>query len=138
MNDWIIGVDVGGTFTDYSARNTQSGETHIHKRPSTPDDPSRAILHGLQELLAKSGIPSEGIDRFAHGTTVATTALLQRRGATVGMITTEGFRDLVEIGRQSHPLIYDLQVDAPMPLAGRKTDWKWPNVLARTAKRSPS
>lgn len=120
MNDWIIGVDVGGTFTDFSARNTQSGETHIHKRPSTPDDPSRAILHGLQELLAKSGIASEGIDRFAHGTTVATNALLQRRGAKVGMITTEGFRDLVEIGRQSRPLIYDLQVDAPMPLAGRE------------------
>ena len=120
MNDWVIGVDVGGTFTDFSARNTRSGETHIHKRPSTPDDPSRAILHGLRELQAKSGIPGDQINRFAHGTTVATNALLQRKGARVGMITTAGFRDLVEIGRQCRPLIYDLQTDAPMPLAERR------------------
>ena len=120
MPDWIVGVDVGGTFTDFSARNTRTGEAHVHKRPSTPDDPSRAILNGLSELQEKTGIQGGDIDRFAHGTTVATNALLQRRGAKVGLVTTKGFRDLLEIGRQVRPSIYDLQVDAPAPLADRQ------------------
>ncbi|ODT84090.1 MAG: hypothetical protein ABS76_00865 [Pelagibacterium sp. SCN 64-44] len=119
MADWIVGVDVGGTFTDFSARELSTGQVHIHKRPSTPDDPSRAILDGVRELQGKTGIAGEDIVRFAHGTTVATNALLQRKGATVRMITTKGFRDLVEIGRQVRPLIYDLQEDAPAPLVTR-------------------
>lgn len=120
MPDWIVGVDVGGTFTDFSARNSRTGEAHVHKRPSTPDDPSRAILEGLRELQEKTGIQGGDIDRFAHGTTVATNALLQRRGAEVGIVTTKGFRDLLEIGRQVRPKIYDLQIDAPAPLAERR------------------
>ncbi|RWR26949.1 hydantoinase/oxoprolinase family protein [Sinirhodobacter populi] len=119
MADWIVGVDVGGTFTDFSARDLRTGTAHIHKRPSTPDDPSRAILEGLKELQQKTGISGADIARFAHGTTVATNALLQRKGATVRLITTKGFRDLVEIGRQVRPLIYDLQEDAPAPLVTR-------------------
>lgn len=120
MPDWILGVDVGGTFTDFSARNLKTGEACIHKRPSTPDDPSRAILEGLRELQEKTGIKGGDIDRFAHGTTVATNALLQRRGANVGVVTTKGFRDLLEIGRQVRPQIYSLQIDAPEPLAKRE------------------
>lgn len=119
MPNWIVGVDVGGTFTDFSAREVNTGAVHIHKRPSTPDDPSRAILVGMKELQDKAGIAGEDIIRFAHGTTVATNALLQRKGATIRMITTKGFRDLVEIGRQVRPLIYDLQEDAPAPLVSR-------------------
>ena len=99
MTDWVIGVDVGGTFTDFSARNTTSGDFHAHKRPSTPDDPSRAILDGLGELLDKAGISGADIGRIAHGTTVATNALLQRRGARVGVVTTKGFRDLLEMAK---------------------------------------
>ncbi|QDZ12774.1 hydantoinase/oxoprolinase family protein [Devosia ginsengisoli] len=119
MPDWIVGVDVGGTFTDFSAREVSTGAVHIHKRPSTPDDPSRAILDGVRELQEKTGIAGEDIVRFAHGTTVATNALLQRKGAAIRMVTTKGFRDLVEIGRQVRPLIYDLQEDAPAPLVSR-------------------
>lgn len=119
MPDWVVGVDVGGTFTDFSARELHTGVVHIHKRPSTPDDPSRAILEGLKELQDKTGIVGADIARFVHGTTVATNALLQRKGATVRMITTKGFRDLVEIGRQIRPLIYNLQEDAPEPLVTR-------------------
>ncbi|MCX8995934.1 hydantoinase/oxoprolinase family protein [Rhizobiaceae bacterium BDR2-2] len=117
--NWVIGVDVGGTFTDFSARETKTGRVFIHKRPSTPDDPSRAIIFGLREMTEKYEIDSESIARFAHGTTVATNALLQRRGARVALVTTRGFRDLVEIGRQVRPHIYDLQADAPQPLAER-------------------
>lgn len=120
MTDWVIGVDVGGTFTDFSARNTTNKNVHVHKRPSTPDDPSRAILDGLLELLDKAGIAGENIGRIAHGTTVATNALLQRRGAQVAVVTTRGFRDLLEIGRQVRPKIYNLQEDAPAPLAMRQ------------------
>ena len=120
MTEWVIGVDVGGTFTDFSARNMVQKTVHLHKRPSTPDDPSRSILEGLQELLDKAGIAGVSIGRIAHGTTVATNALLQRRGAQVGVVTTKGFRDLLEIGRQVRPKIYDLQEDAPAPLASRQ------------------
>ena len=120
MENWIVGCDVGGTFTDFCAREMTSGRTVIHKRPSTPDDPSRAVLHGLRELAERHSIDPAAIGRFAHGTTVATNALLQRKGAKVAVITTRGFRDLLEIGRQARPLIYDLQADAPAPLASRQ------------------
>ena len=120
MTDWVIGVDVGGTFTDFSARNKKDHHIQVHKRPSTPDDPSRAILEGLRELLDIADIDGAEIARIAHGTTVATNALLQRRGAEIGVVTTKGFRDLLEIGRQVRPKIYDLQTDAPPPLALRQ------------------
>lgn len=119
MGDWVIGVDVGGTFTDFSARQLSTGRSVLHKRPSTPHDPSEAILNGLQELQAKAGMKGEDIARFAHGTTVATNALLQRKGPKTGLVTTKGFRDLLEIGRQVRPAIYDLQLDAPPPLVDR-------------------
>src|SRR5690606_19952496 len=92
---------------------------HIHKRPSTPKDPSQAVLLGLRELMDRAKISPEAVVRFAHGTTVATNALLQRKGAKVAVVTTKGFRDLLEIGRQVRPSIYDLQLDAPQPLAAR-------------------
>ncbi|MBV0893325.1 hydantoinase/oxoprolinase family protein [Paracoccus sp. Z118] len=117
---WIVGVDVGGTFTDFAARNVKTGQLVVHKRPSTPADPSEAILTGFSELLAKVGVSGSDVGRLAHGTTVATNALLQRKGAEVGVVTTQGFRDLLEIGRQVRPLIYDLQADAPPPLAERR------------------
>lgn len=120
MEDWVVGVDVGGTFTDFSARQLSTGRSVLHKRPSTPHDPSEAILNGLQELQKKAGISGEDIARFAHGTTVATNALLQRKGPKTGLVTTKGFRDLLEIGRQVRPAIYDLQMDAPPPLVERE------------------
>src|SRR5690625_2018008 len=80
MCEWVIGVDVGGTLRDVSAQLLSTGRTYLHKRPPTPHDPSEAILKGLQELKDKAAIAGEGIERFSHGTTVATNALLQRRG----------------------------------------------------------
>lgn len=120
MGDWVVGVDVGGTFTDFSARQLSTGREVMHKRPSTPHDPSEAILNGLKELQEKAGIAGEDIARFAHGTTVATNALLQRKGAKTALLTTKGFRDLLEIGRQVRPAIYDLQLDMPPPLVERE------------------
>ncbi len=116
---WIVGVDVGGTFTDFCARENTSGKTVIHKRPSTPSDPSLGIIKGLDELKSKISGQSE-VSRLAHGTTVATNALLQRKGGNIVLITTKGFRDLIEIGRQVRPKVYHLQIDSPQPLIDRR------------------
>jgi N-methylhydantoinase A len=117
---WVVGVDVGGTFTDFFLFNRATHEVLVYKVPSTPEDPSRAILDGLATAKKQHGIRSEDIRHFAHGTTVATNALIQRTGGRVAMITTAGFRDLVEIGRQVRPRIYDLKIDAPEPLVRRQ------------------
>jgi N-methylhydantoinase A len=116
---WSIGVDVGGTFTDFYAFERHSGAVALHKTSSTPANPAEAILTGLDELAAKTGFQIASVGALAHGTTVATNALIQRRGARVAMVTTENFRDLVEIGRQIRPKLYDLKADHPMPLAPR-------------------
>jgi N-methylhydantoinase A len=117
---WVMGVDVGGTFTDFLAANRDTGEGLVHKVPSTPDDPCRAIRIGLDDLVGRFGIERRAVERFAHGTTVATNALIERGEGKVALITTAGFRDLVEIGRQTRPKIYDLKADAPPPLAPRE------------------
>ncbi len=116
---WLVGVDVGGTFTDFHAVNTVEGRVVPHKRPSTPDDPSRAILEGLDAVMDEAGIRPGAIARLAHGTTVATNTLIQRLGAPVSVITTGGFGDLLEIGRQIRPKMYDMKEDHPPPLAPR-------------------
>jgi len=117
---WTIGVDVGGTFTDFYALDEATGAVRVGKRPSTPDDPARAILDGLKEVAAEHGIPPGEVRRFSHGTTVATNALIQRKGGRVALVTTKGFRDLLEIGRQTRPHMYDLYLDHPPPLVPRR------------------
>ena len=117
---WTIGVDVGGTFTDFYALDEATGDVRVGKRPSTPDDPGRAILQGLAEVAGEHGIPPGEVRRFSHGTTVATNALIQRKGGKVALITTKGFRDLLEIGRQTRPHMYDLYKDHPPALVPRQ------------------
>ena len=114
---WTIGVDVGGTFTDFHARNEVSGKEIVFKRPSTPHDPGEAILKGLEEMEQAHELHLTEVTRIAHGTTVATNALIQRKGATIAAVATKGFRDLLEIGRQVRPHMYDLNLDKPAPLA---------------------
>lgn len=115
-----VGVDTGGTFTDLVAHDENSGAVVVHKTSSTPDDPGRAIVNGLHQLLAKAGGRSiEEVTYFAHGTTVGTNALLTGRGAKTGLITTRGFRDLLELGRGRRPNMYDLQQDKPDALVPR-------------------
>ncbi|WP_342364229.1 hydantoinase/oxoprolinase family protein [Terrarubrum flagellatum] len=116
---WRIGIDSGGTFTDVCLFDDESGRVEVWKVPSTPDDPSRAIARGTEEGVARVGASPSQVAYFGHGTTVATNALIQHRGARTGLITTEGFRDLIEIGRQKRPDLYDLQADKPPPLATR-------------------
>ncbi len=117
---WLLGVDVGGTFTDFYAVNTDTGEVVVHKLPSSPQDSSLTISSGLDALSDRHQVPVADLERFAHGTTVATNALIQRRGGRMALVTTSGFRDLLEIGRQIRPKIYDLQADYPVPLVPRE------------------
>jgi N-methylhydantoinase A len=116
---WLIGVDVGGTFTDFYILNAATGVEYVHKTPTTPENPAKAILDGLRDLCARNDIPLPAIDRLAHGTTVGTNALIQRAGGTVAVVTTKGFKDLLEIGRQIRPKLYDFHADHPPPLAPR-------------------
>jgi N-methylhydantoinase A len=107
------GVDTGGTFTDFVFEF--GGKLRIFKIASTPDDPSRAITEGLRRIAAETD--SSLIDlEIVHGTTVGTNALLQRRGARVALVTTAGFEDVIEIGRQARPELYNLNAVKPAPL----------------------
>ncbi|MCB2174735.1 MAG: hydantoinase/oxoprolinase family protein [Actinomycetales bacterium] len=109
-----LGVDVGGTFTDVVAV-APDGRIRIAKVPSTPRDQSDGVLAGWAAL----GASPQDVAAFAHGTTVATNALLERRGGRTALVTTEGFRDLLEIGRQDRPSLYDLTRARPTPLVPR-------------------
>ncbi|MCR3720120.1 MULTISPECIES: hydantoinase/oxoprolinase family protein [Prauserella salsuginis group] len=115
-----IGVDTGGTFTDVCALDERTGRISVRKVPSTPDDPGRAIVDGVSGLLDElGGRQLAEVGYFAHGTTVGTNALLTEGGARTGLLTTEGFRDLLELGRGRRPAMYDPQADKPGALVGR-------------------
>lgn len=130
----IIGVDVGGTFTDFHILDTLSTQTTVFKVSSTPDNPALAIVDGLRELERQGVVALDDIRRLCHGTTVATNALIQRRGGRVALITTQGFRDLLEIGRQIRPHLYDLQTDQPEPLVPRERRLEAPERLLATGQ----
>ena len=114
-----VGVDSGGTFTDLYLFDDETGSMSVWKVPSTPDDPSRGIADGVADALALAGTSPSSVRYFGHGTTVATNALIQHRGVRTGLITTDGFRDLLETGRQKRPDLYDLQADKPPVLVPR-------------------
>lgn len=113
---YMIGVDVGGTFTDLTLVDVAAQRVAIHKVLSTPADPSRAIMTGVTELLAREQVDFNLVDYFGHGTTVATNALIEKKGSKTGLLVTAGFKDLLEIGRQTRPALYDLQKEKPAPL----------------------
>ncbi|MCX6411698.1 MAG: hydantoinase/oxoprolinase family protein, partial [Actinobacteria bacterium] len=118
-----IGVDVGGTFTDLILVDEEAGKITVDKVPSTPDDPARGVVEGITRLCAKAGVELSEIDNLLHGTTVATNIALTHQGAEVGMITTEGFRDILHIARHKKPLNFSLQQDLPWqarPLVKRR------------------
>src|SRR6201994_1589529 len=116
---WRVGVDSGGTFTDVCLYDDSTGRVEVWKVSSTPDDPSRGIADGVLQGLGQIGTGPGQVEYFGHGTTVATNALIQHRGVPTGLITTKGFRDLLEIGRQKRPDLYDLHADKPPVLVSR-------------------
>ncbi|HMF55100.1 MAG TPA: hydantoinase/oxoprolinase family protein [Pyrinomonadaceae bacterium] len=108
-----VGVDTGGTFTDFVFQ--RGGRLRVFKLASTPEDPSLAITEGLRRVAKESGARLREIE-VVHGTTVGTNALLQRRGARTALVTTAGFEDVLEIGRQARPALYDLNAEKGAPL----------------------
>src|SRR5687767_13897523 len=110
----LLGVDVGGTFTD--AVLFGDGTIAVAKAPTTPRDPAGGVLAAIDSVLAKAGAEGARVERFAHGTTTGTNALLERRGARTALVATRGFTDLLEIARQDRPSLYRLCEDRPAPL----------------------
>ncbi|SHG00385.1 N-methylhydantoinase A [Kaistia soli DSM 19436] len=108
-----IGVDVGGTFTDLVYCDMESGALAIHKVSTTPDDPSRGVMTGIRELCAANDVDPATIDYVFHGTTTATNAVLENKGARAGMITNEGFRDIIHIGRHQRVEHYSIIQELP-------------------------
>ncbi|HEV8322598.1 MAG TPA: hydantoinase/oxoprolinase family protein [Myxococcota bacterium] len=120
-----IGIDVGGTFTDIVGIDDRSGRILLEKVPTTPGDLARGVLDGIARLLAApDGGATAGVtpSEFVHGTTIGTNALIERKGARTGLVTTRGFRDVLEIGRVQRPAagLYDFDVDNPPPLVPRR------------------
>lgn len=114
-----IGFDIGGTFTDFILHNGATNTIRLHKILTTPHDPSVAALQGLDEITAAGGIRLADVVEIVHGTTLVTNAVIERKGAKLGLVTTKGFRDVLEMGFEQRYDIYDLFLDFPEPLVPR-------------------
>src|SRR3954463_2626702 len=115
---YAIGLDIGGTFTDLVLLGERGG-AFVHKLLTTPDDPSRAALVGMSELLNDANVAVDQVSLLVHSTTLVTNALIQQRGARTGLITTRGFRDVIEMRDEHRYDIYDLFLTWPAPLVPR-------------------
>jgi len=113
MVRYRLGVDIGGTFTDFALIDDVSGKVSVNKALTTPHDPSEAIMHGTKALLDREGLAASQLDVIVQGTTLATNALIERKGAKTGLITTQGFRDILEMRRETRYDLYDLFIELP-------------------------
>ena len=111
-----FGIDIGGTFTDVVAYEAETGALHVSKVPSTPPRLAEGFLEGIRRLLAERGASSDAVERVVHGTTIGTNAVLEHRGATLGVLMTEGFQDVLTIGRHKRSDMYDLRIGPEEPL----------------------
>jgi len=145
---FLVGVDVGGTFTDIVLTDTAAERSYIHKVPTTVDDPSRSVVDGLVQLTSHLGLDPGHIDHIFHGTTIATNAVLTYDGARTGMITTENYRDILHIGRHQRPQHYSIMQEIPWqdrplvrrrhqgrPGAGQATPWERGGAARRGGDR---
>ena len=119
----LIGVDVGGTFTDVVVTDTETARTAIHKVPTTAENPALGVIRGLEEICARARVAPADVAHLMHGTTIATNAVLEHDGARTGMVTTAGYRDIVHIGRHQRPQHYSIMQEVPWqnrPLVRRR------------------
>src|SRR3954469_25453195 len=114
-----LAIDIGGTFTDVVVYDPRQGRYTAHKELTTPDDPARGVASGVRHLFEREGLPYADVGRIVHATTLFTNALIERRGAKTGLITTAGFRDTLEIGHGRKNELYDLHLPLPRPLVRR-------------------
>jgi N-methylhydantoinase A len=120
---WRIGVDIGGTFTDVVLVDEETGGVGVAKVSTTPDDVSRGVIDGIRQGLAHYDVAPAAVVLLAHATTIVTNALLEKKGAKAGFVTTRGFRDVLELRRSSRADLYDLFQDAPAVLVPRR--WRF-------------
>ncbi|MBI1876998.1 MAG: hydantoinase/oxoprolinase family protein, partial [Chloroflexi bacterium] len=114
-----VGVDIGGTFTDLIVVDDETGAFAVGKVLTTPADPSQAVETVLVETLRQAGIDPADVQHLVHGTTLVTNAIIERKGARTALLTTQGFRDSIEIGREQRYDLYDLMLEHPRPLVPR-------------------
>ena len=117
---WRIGFDIGGTFTDFILIDGATGALHLHKCLTTPEDPSIGALEGMADLLRAASVDLVDVGHVVHGTTLVTNAIIERNGARLGLLTTRGFRDILEMGTEQRYDIHDLFLTFPAPLAARR------------------
>ena len=115
-----IGIDIGGTFTDLVLLDEEKQTFATEKVLTTPDDPPAGVMTGFSALMAKSGLAPRSLQRLMHATTLVANALIERRGARTAFLTTQGFRDLLEMGREKRPDLYDIFLEKPQPLVPRR------------------
>jgi N-methylhydantoinase A len=127
-----LGIDIGGTFTDIVVYDPATAGHSIWKEPTTPDDPARGVITGTTRLIEVAAIDPADIGRVVHATTLLTNALIERKGAKTALITTEGFRDVLEIGRERKFELYDIFIEMPEPLVPRRLRREVPERLAET------
>ncbi len=125
-----LGIDVGGTFTDIVVYDAVSGRQASHKELTTHDDPSEGVMAGIDRVLRESAIAPADIGRLVHATTLFSNALIERKGAPTGLITTRGFRDTLEIGRERKYELYDIRIIKPAPLVPRRLRLEVPERMA--------
>ena len=114
-----IGIDIGGTFTDFALLHGDGRRLCLHKQLTTPDDPARAVLEGVPRLLAKAGVSADEVGAVVHGTTLVTNALIERRVAKTALLVTAGFADVLDIARERRYDMYELGITYPEPLVPR-------------------
>ncbi len=119
MSRLSLGIDIGGTFSDLVVYDADREKLFCHKELTTHDDPARGVLAGVETILERHGLPGSRIGRVVHATTLFTNALVERKGAMTGLLTTAGFRDVIEIGRERRFELYDLEIRRPDPLVPR-------------------
>ena len=117
---WIVGLDIGGTFTDVVMVETGSGQIARHKVLSTPTDPAKGALQGIDGLLELNNVAPRDVEVVLHATTLVSNALIERKGAVTALLTTKGFRDTLDLAREKKYDIYDLQLEKPRPLVPRQ------------------
>ena len=131
-----VGLDIGGTFTDFVLYPGDRRRISLYKCLTTPDDPSVAALAGLGELADEAGIAVADIGEIIHGTTLVTNAIIERRGVPVGLLTTRGFRDVLQMGTEQRYDIYDLFLKFPDPLVPRRHRLEIPERIDAREDRS--
>ncbi len=129
-----LAVDTGGTFTDLCVVDQERGSLAVTKVPSTPANPALAVIEGIEKLVREGKITAEGIQFLLHGTTVATNALLEHKGAETALITTRGFEDILQIGRQNRPELYDFWARRPPPIVPRRLAYGVPERVLYTGR----